>query len=190
MKQMDRVTGFLVSQGCIPEEDKELYGYGLTVAALVGVNIGISIMAGLLLHALPYVLGFLLFFIPLRSFAGGYHMESPLACAGISQVLVIGSALIARWAGRFPHIAVVMFVAGLVFCGYQVYQKAPAASGNNPISEGERSLYRKKTITVACVEVLIAAMGLLLQFTGVAVVIACVFFVQGTLLLFTGMKKI
>lgn len=72
-----RVVDFILDRqlknGMISGEDTSVYRYGYTLVLEVMINIIIAIIIGLISGELVSVALFMVMFIPLRSYCGGYH---------------------------------------------------------------------------------------------------------------------
>lgn len=69
-----------VAAGVIEKDDAELYCYGVQQGGLVLLNIITSLMIGVWNQAVLETVLFLIAYIPLRSFAGGYHAKNTKRC--------------------------------------------------------------------------------------------------------------
>ena len=76
----DKIALDFESQKIIAQDRMPIYSYGveLILSALIGLS-GVLVIAAIL-NDLPECLMFLLAFIPLRLWAGGYHASSHLTC--------------------------------------------------------------------------------------------------------------
>lgn len=163
MKNMAyRITIFLLTYGIAREENREVLEYGLymmlsTLLHMVA-SIGIGFIFGVPLHVLLFLLSFML----MRKYAGGYHAKSPVACAVLSYGLVIA------------HIAVVSFVPTLamiwlalpeaVFSAIIIFRFAPVEHENAPLSDIEKVIYKQRARVYAILLPTISMM--LFIFTG------------------------
>jgi len=74
------LTDYVIRNGMVDEEDRQMYEYAFEVTAEVGLFIFVSLITVAYLHM--YVEGILFFiiFMPLRSYAGGLHLEKFGSC--------------------------------------------------------------------------------------------------------------
>ncbi len=141
----------LVKENIIPAADEELYQYGFTQAAFLLLNIGTTLLIGVILNAFWESVVFLLSYIPLRSYAGGYHAESPKMCYLLSILLttatLCGIRLIA-WNNEACFLTVIGASAIILFL-------APVENHNKPLRPTEKTVYKVRTriITVALIGV-------------------------------------
>lgn len=181
-----KIVRYLIAQNCIKEEDRDLYAYGLCLIAMVTMNIVIAIVLGLFIHRLPYILGFLLCFIPLRSYAGGYHARSMAVCAVVSQLILVAAALIASQIADRQVWVLPFFVLCLGFGLIQIVGKAPSETENKPLSKEERVFYRKMAIMITALETVAAVLCYLAGFYGAVTTVACAVLTESFLLIANG----
>ena len=78
----------LIRNGIIKESERELYYFGVNGLCLFLVNIATSVIIGILFGMLWQSLLFSAAYIPLRSYAGGYHAKTPGMCYILSTILI------------------------------------------------------------------------------------------------------
>lgn len=187
MKWLNKIVGYLIVENCIEEDDRELYLYGLQLMALIVINIISSVIAGIFLGLLPYIFGILFFFIPLRSFSGGYHAGSVWACTILSQIILIIAAYISKTAAGYEAGCLPFLIPCFLFGILQILRKAPVESYNKLLEKNEKKQYRKIAIIIAAAELLVAFFCILFRQYGAFAIIACVYLTQGILL--TGTRR-
>lgn len=144
----------------ISEADKAIYRYGYILIMEMMVNILISVLIGVLFHVLAEVIWFLMIFVPLRSYAGGYHMNRAWKCIIATNVMIAGITLTAVYIIHtvpvFPWL-----VAEALSCA-AICVLAPVDTKAKPLDDGEKKVYRRKTWLICAVEALIHTVVLLL----------------------------
>ena len=76
------------------DEEKEIAIYGLKRLGMFAASMIVAAIIGLLMGNIQGVFLFLLFFIPLRIFAGGLHLPTLWMCAIASSLLIMAVAFI------------------------------------------------------------------------------------------------
>ena len=76
----EKLCGRMLEKNIIKEEDVELYIYGMTNGIIMLGNLLTAILIGIMTGRLEIVLVFLLFYASLRTYSGGYHLESKIGC--------------------------------------------------------------------------------------------------------------
>lgn len=176
----DRIAGALVNCGATAE-NKELYAFGLRQGGFMLLNAAATLAIGLALEMVWQSILFSLAYIPLRTFAGGYHAKTPLRCFILSNIMVVTALLGIRLVQWNSFIcAIIGMCAGLI-----VFLLAPVEDRNKPLDQKEQSVYKKRARIILCVLFVIALSAWLLgqlQITSyivVAVTALCVMLVLG-----------
>lgn len=137
----EKVTELMVQNEIITSEDREIYVYGLNQGIILLVNILTSLLLGFIFNKSIEVIVFLVAYIPLRSYAGGYHAKTPLRCYLISIVMIL--AVIFLTSISFCNeliIIVVTLISALI-----ITSLAPVEYANKPLDKTERKVYKKRT---------------------------------------------
>jgi accessory gene regulator B len=140
LKLSERVADSLVNAGAAPAEDKALYEYGIKMGLLLVINVVTAVLIGLFLGMAWQCIIFLIAYNPVRTYAGGYHARTPLACYLISipitTAVLLGIKLL-PWNGYLC--AIVLFCSSML-----VVLLAPVADPNKPLNEREKSVYKNR----------------------------------------------
>ena len=139
-----------IADGRLREEDRELYEYAYRLLTLQAVNVAVMIAVGVVFSCLFPVLVFAAVYIPLRSFAGGYHASTPSRCALFSALMEASSALILR-SRVVQQWSLPAFLATLA-AGAVIWLRAPVNAKNRPLTGLEEKDYRKKARWIWAVE--------------------------------------
>jgi len=117
------------------EDKKDVISYAIEVLVLNLLDIILALLIGAILGVLPGTIICLVTFIFLRSFTGGSHSKSPLACMIITGLIFPFLALTANMITSIPY-----YIWGLVFLGAFVYVlvKAPVEIETAPILSSTR----------------------------------------------------
>lgn len=84
----EKLCGRMVEKNIAKEEDIELYIYGITNGIIMFGNLLTAILIGIITGRLEIILVFLLFYASLRTYSGGYHLESKLGCYLCSSLIL------------------------------------------------------------------------------------------------------
>jgi accessory gene regulator B len=149
-KVLDYVVKYLIRQCVITEEDEEIYFYSFKVVFLIGMTILLVLTASIYLKCLLESAIFLLFLAPLRTYAGGYHAESPWGCFVLYITLNFSAVAISRIIpedGYFILMATALPLAMLV-----ILFLAPVAAPRKPLLEYETKKYKRTSIIIGAFE--------------------------------------
>ncbi len=146
-----RIALRFAENGAIQEKYVELYTVAIESAFAMMINIAttltISYLLGMWWH------GVILFaaFIPLRSYAGGYHARGYISCYLESCTLLTAMLLIIKCilqGGKIIPGIWILFVAAIAV----VFFLAPLADENKPISEKETVVFKRRTRIILVLE--------------------------------------
>ncbi|SHI75109.1 accessory gene regulator B family protein [Lutispora thermophila] len=158
MDLINKIADGLIANGAIKVEDRDLYEYGLKQGLLIIVNILTTIAIGLLFNMVWQSLLFMIAYIPLRSFAGGYHARTQSKCYFFSILLTMSVLLAIKLipCTRFNIVCIAMIAAIII------YALAPVEDANKPLDKMEEEVYKKRARKILAVELcaMLLAMGL------------------------------
>jgi len=143
----ERIADSLVNAGAAPLEDKALYEYGIRQGILLVINIATAVLIGLVLGMFWQSIIFLLAYNPVRTYSGGYHARTALACYLLSipmMLFVLLGIKMLPWNGYICAIALLCSVVIIVVL-------APVADPNKPLNEKEKIVYKGKARTYTAV---------------------------------------
>ena len=169
-KASDSITKALASHGKIEEEDVALCRYGVKQLLTILLNWMTTLAIGLIFDMVWESILFTLMYIPLRSYAGGFHAKTPLRCYFYSIVMTVAVLVLLRYA---PH-SIGYDVTGYLISSIVLWCFAPVEDANKPLDEIEKKVYRRRTILVWFAESTIVCILFFLHFeqSGRCVVLA------------------
>lgn len=147
-----KIGNNLVHSGVIKEEDAEIYIYGINQILTSVLNVSSALIIGLIFGVFTEVAIFMAAYIPLRSFAGGYHAITPLRCYVFSVIMLIVVSI----GLKYLHIAEWIYYAVLVAATLVVLVLAPVEDRNKPLDEIEHKVYKRRTVIITAAELIIA----------------------------------
>lgn len=147
-KLSERIADGFEKQRVISSEDKELYRYGVQQGLNLLLNLLTTFVIGILCGMLMASLLFIVVYMPLRSFAGGYHAKTHLRCYLYSILMITAVLLVIRFLPLGMLIcSCLMLVGGII-----IVLLAPVEDSNKPLDEAEQCVYRKRTQLILSVE--------------------------------------
>lgn len=169
--------------GLVNDENREIYLFGSHQLLMLLINLISMIFIGILFHQTAQCLLYMALFVPLRTFAGGYHACSSRKCYVYSMLCIVAAMLIIKL--DFFNFAVYYGVA--VVCGVIILRLAPVEDKNKPLDDVEIIHYRVRSQVVLVIEGLFLIVSLTLKWkTGVvcttlAFLTLCLMLVFGTI---------
>lgn len=173
---IEKIVNALLSRqillGNLKEEDISVYRYGYTLMFERIINYIITILIVAITGEWLIVIAFLLSFIPIRSYAGGWHAEKFIVCTVLSNVTILLSIIITDSIVIKNSIYIVVLEAALFFI---IYRNAPVQNKNKKLTEKECHTYKKVTLIILIAEMAVEA---LLYISGNYRIITAVIFAQ------------
>ena len=149
---LDKIGNRFVKDGIITEEDKELYTFGMQQGIIIMLNIISTIIMGIIFDMVWQSVVFLLAYMPLRSYAGGYHARTQVRCYLVS-LFIIAVALIGMKEIQWTSIIALFSV---IISAGNIFTLTPVEDANKPLDASEKDLYKRKTRKILLLEILIA----------------------------------
>lgn len=148
-----KLTLFILKNGLIDEENTEIYNYGFQCFLEISLSTISCIIIAFFLHMIPECIFFFLLFIPLRSYGGGFHMETFFACF-VGSCLILTASLLAVKHIYLPFpISFIIYIissALLLIIG-------PVDHPNRTVEIAENYIFRTKIVITLFLSFLCAA---------------------------------
>ena len=120
----------MIKEGIISAEDREIYLFGIkelfSQIFTYSIMLGIGAAFGMLMETIV----FLVVYMSLRVYAGGYHASTQLRCYILSFGMVIAALMLIRVTNVPETIALI----GIILMGGLIYFMAPSGHKNKPLS--------------------------------------------------------
>jgi len=145
-----QVAENLIQANIINKTDKEVYEYGISIIFTYAINLVTILAIGVVKGQLWECLLFLLVFIPLRSYAGGYHATSEMRCYFLSVgSIVLALSVLHNIPVWFNFDISLLWLAAscVVICIL-----APVENKNKPLDSDEKKIYRRRARSVMLTE--------------------------------------
>lgn len=150
-KLSNKLIQLLKREDVISENDTDLYAYGLFQFMMMCLNVGTTILIGVLLKSfIPCVL-LNISYIPLRVNAGGFHAKTPFRCYLYSTVIIISLLLVLK----YFSISFVTSLSMLIISSVIVWLIAPIATADDPFDDLENAVYKRRTRIVLIAEIIL-----------------------------------
>lgn len=140
-KVIERILTKWIDRGIMQAEDYELYFYSIFQIILTSINLISIINLGLLFHRLPETIMILVFYIPLREYAGGYHARDKWSCYLLSICLIAVMLLCLNTVQINQICSGIIAVIDMVIIGLL----APVECENKPLDAQEKRDYGRRT---------------------------------------------
>ncbi len=188
LKVVDFILDRQLENGMISGEDTSVYRYGYTLVLEVMINIIIAIMIGLISGELVSVLLFMVMFIPLRSYCGGYHASKTWICIILSNIAVAGVVLVVK---KFQFaVDYIPLLTAEVIGTAVILLLAPIQSEAKKLSDNEKQVYKKYVRFILIIELVFALIFFLIfKLNKYGLIIIMVHIIQAVSLLAVHLKE-
>ena len=150
-KIAERLTQQLENENVIIHEKRELYRYGFQNGLILTLNFLTSIIVGIALCEVLNSILLLAAYIPLRSYAGGYHSNTSERCYIVSTLIMIVWICLIKFKLLSTSCCVIMLVIGSCVC----IAFSPVAGESKPLDELECKMYRRKSLIILLFEIIV-----------------------------------
>lgn len=153
----EKVADKLLENQTITVEDKEIYQFGVRQIFIMTLNMLTVIAIGVITKMLSEAILFMIIFMPLRIFAGGFHSRTAIRCYVYSSLIVVAALLTIKF---FP---LENFICNLIslISGVFIFLSVPIDTENKKLDNLERKVYKKRARIILITEI---ALQILLSF--------------------------
>lgn len=144
----ERITEWLLANKTIPREDKEIYRYGIQQGLFTLLNFGTTVIIGLVFGLLWESMLFMTAYIPLRSYAGGYHAKTAVRCYFFSIVMM---STVLWVMGHVMYSGLVCGSLTAISAGL-IWFLVPVEDKNKPLDDTEKVVYRRRARKIVLTE--------------------------------------
>ena len=169
-----KIVNWQIKTGILSDEERAVYQYAYELLLNQVINISLAVLIAVVFAAPIPVLLFLISYIPMRSFCGGYHADTNLGCTIVSALLICCVC----WIYQNIRGSVLMIYYPFIYLisGYLVIRYAPVPTQNKPLDETETVRYRRKSRILWLLETGIGiALYFLLREYGVVIAVSHLF---------------
>lgn len=148
------VTDFLLRQGIIKNEEKDIYVYGTELIISSIINLSICLFISILFKDFVNGLIFFISFSSLRRFTGGFHSKSFLRCNIIFAIIVVMTLLFNMFFSKiFDNVIATVIL--ITFSLLSIVLFSPVYNANKKLSKYERKLFLIKSVVVYLTHILV-----------------------------------
>lgn len=175
-----KIVNWQIKKKYLPEKDEKLYtyAYGLLIGQVI--NIIIACLLAIIFKAYMTVFVFLVSYIPLRIYAGGYHAKTYTVCTLASTVLIFIVCLVTK---VIPYNIIIELnlIIGFI-SGILIFTLAPVEDSNKPLEYMEKDRYRRRSRLIWIVETVIWIICFWTRLENISLVISLSHLVLGVML--------
>lgn len=186
-KIVDRIVDRQVENRTIVQEDINIYKYGYFLLFEVLINLIISLMIGVVFHDIKTVVLFLVLYIPLRTYSGGWHADRLWKCTFISNLILVIAEVISNYC--IEYVPVIYCVPLMIIFGIYILVVSPVDTESKPLENDERKSYNKKVKIISFLHSIVLILFIFFQNRKGIIIIAYVYMVQAMMLVIEKINK-
>lgn len=179
------IADILEQQNKFAPEDKEVYRYGIQQGLNLTLNILTTIIIGVLCGMVYPSLMFLICYMPLRSFCGGYHAKTHLRCYIYSVIMITCILLVAKYTSFNIVLYEILVLISLII----ILLLAPVEDENKKLDNVEKRVFRKRAYIIAFLEVLLYHLFLFMHLMNCCKIISTALFSLSILMIIGAIKN-
>lgn len=149
-KLADEISVRMVRNKTIDIDDRECYSYGLELLFSKIIFYVVIIIISLLTHAFWVTIFFIVTYMWLRKYSGGYHCKTSEICLLLSIILALINILLYKFSIDFPvdNMRITWLIgSGIAYIIILIF--SPIASPNKPITLTEKKKYKIITMLLS-----------------------------------------
>ena len=181
----ERLAERLIVSDIISREDKEIYRYGFQQGMATLFNLGTTIVIGMVFGRLLESILFMVAYIPLRTFAGGYHARTAVRCYFGSVVMMIA----VLWVMRYMTYSGLICSCLMGISGSIIWFLVPVEDRNKPLDDVEKQVYGKRARGILVPECLLSLLAAICGWERIGMCITSVLCVMALMLMVGKWKK-
>lgn len=155
----EKLTDYIVREGAIKEDEREIFIYGFQTAFEIFFCIFISCMLSYVLGVVKEGILFSIIFIPLRSYAGGLHLSNYWTCLLLSCLTFVGILVLSK----FLNVEALVSFLGILFLLGMVLHLYPVENVNRVIDEKENVHFKMKLKKFVRIDLIISTFFLIFR---------------------------
>lgn len=162
----EKMINWQIVKGNLTETDRNKYVYAYEILFNQLVNLSIAVVLAFVSHELIAVFLFLVVYIPLRKYAGGFHAENNEKCMLYSSlviicVIVLNKTLHDVTTNTYESIISIMMICFMLMLAF-IWHMAPIETKNKKLDELERRRCRRKVHIIWTIHILLMVWNVLI----------------------------
>lgn len=136
----EKLTDYVIQNGNIKDEERSIYVYGFQVALEQTVCYVICFLGAIFLKAIPEGIIFFIVFVPLRSYAGGLHLNRYWSCLLLSCITFFSIITLSKYLWFPAYLEMIC----LIFLEIVILKLYPVENINRNVDIYENAQFKKR----------------------------------------------
>ncbi len=179
-KLVDIIVKQQVEKGIISKEEVDIYKYGYYLLLEIIMNIIIAIFIGFIFRDIKTVIIFLLIYIPLRTYSGGWHANRLWKCTLISNFILITAEIIVNCWIQYVSRSISLLI--VTCCVVIILFMSPIDTETKRLNDIEKKIYKRKTYIIVVIQMCILTACVMFCGDKYSIIIEYAYLVQAVML--------
>jgi accessory gene regulator B len=163
-KVSEKFAKELINAGVISDSDTDIHIYGCFQFVMLILNVLTTLIISIVMQMIIPCIVLNAAYIPIRLAAGGNHTDSSFKCYVNSTIMITILLVIIRWIPISTSAILLMLVLSFVI----IFIFAPVESKSNQFDADEKRVYRKRSIAVLLIEVILSLILLMINYNDIS----------------------
>lgn len=159
-----KITGYMTDNKIIISDDEAICQYGIQQLLTMLVNLICTIILGVLYERLFESILIVALYIPLRSYAGGFHAKTSYRCFVYSLVMMFLLLSVIKF---FKLGNTICFII-CIMSGIIIFLVSPVPDKNKPLEKIEYKVFKRRSRQILAIEVLLFVVSILTKWNTIA----------------------
>ncbi len=154
-KLTHQLTDIIIASGSGKEESRDVYVYGLDIILSTILNLVCVCIFSLIVGRFVFAIIYMIFFVGLRTVAGGYHANTHLGCL-LVMLAAFGLSLLLLYVVPTMYYLWISFVM-IVLSASLIFTLAPVDHPNKPLDKEDKKRLKALSRSVISLEMALIA---------------------------------
>lgn len=169
------LTNRLISAGVIKSEEFDIYQFGIENTILKLIHLASYAALGVIIGKLPELIIFLMAFIPLREYSGGFHAKTPLRCYIVSCLTVSTVLLLFKFTTSY----LINYSIPIALVGsFLLFLIIPVEAKDKPLDESEKIYYKSKGGFLILLELVLTLISRMIEWDKIGLILSLAIFYE------------
>ncbi|MBQ7794424.1 MAG: accessory gene regulator B family protein [Clostridia bacterium] len=182
----EEITVVLAANDVIKTDEMEAYNYGLQLLVPKVILYITILIVSLITNTIWVSFAFVVLFMTLRRYAGGFHCKTAETCLFFSFLIYLLVLFGYDFIQRIPQIG---YGLSSLFSAIVVLTFAPIEDVNRPLEGNEKVQYRLKSMAALVIILVAELVSLVFQFKTLSYVSACSLTANAVLILLSQLRR-
>lgn len=146
------LTDYVIAKGTVKEDERGMYEYGFLITLEKILCLITCFVISIVLNTISECILFFVIFIPLRSYAGGLHLNNYWSCFSLSCLTFFVIMIM----GKYLEISAFVGMIALLFLELVIYNMYPVENINRIVDSDEDKQFKKRLQQFLLVDGIIA----------------------------------